>query len=256
MCVPRDEESSRFKTEWIDLCKQAGEGYRMFRSLEDLSTHTLDGKEYPLEWVAEVDDWSAWPEGFFTVTGVDLGIGEKKGSDLTVFFTVLVWPDGTRQVLEIEAGRYPGPVIVQKILKKQDAFRSRVIVESVAAQRYIVQFANQASGVGRIPVVPFATTAKNKWNPQFGVESLGVELSNGAWLIPCSVDTGLGQPEIEAWISEMLNYQPDQHTGDRLMASWFVREHVRRVLARGGQKKGNGSVSVRVIGGKRPKTTP
>ena len=33
--------------------------------------------------------------------------------------------------------------------------------------------------------------------------------------------------EVLAWIQEMLYYDPEAHTGDRLMASWFAREAAR-----------------------------
>ncbi len=35
-------------------------------------------------------------------------------------------------------------------------------------------------------------------------------------------------PEVDAWVNEMLYYDPRSHTGDRLMASWFAREAARQ----------------------------
>jgi hypothetical protein len=41
---------------------------------------------------------------------------------------------------------------------------------------------------------------------------------------------------MQAWISEMIYYDPAAHTGDRLMASWFATECARQgeIKARSG----------------------
>ena len=67
----------------------------------------------------------------------------------------------------------------------------------------------------------------NKNHPQDGVEGIAAEMANSRWIIPCDTE-GKPSPEIEAWIQEMLYYDPRGHTGDRLMASWFAREGSRR----------------------------
>jgi hypothetical protein len=45
-------------------------------------------------------------------------------------------------------------------------------------------------------------------------------------------------------VKEVLYYDPKEHTGDRLMASWFAREGARR-FADG--VRGGGGVSVRTF---------
>jgi hypothetical protein len=60
------------------------------------------------------------------------------------------------------------------------------------------------------------------------VESLAVELANAKWIIPSDED-GTVHPEIDAWINEMLYYNPQGHTGDRLMAAWIAREYSRKI---------------------------
>lgn len=200
MCEPYDESSARFKKEWLEACLANGEGWTL--------TYALTGV----------------PPGIRVFTGVDLGISQQKGSDLTVLFTIAVHDDESRQVLEIQAGRYTGPEIVERIIDVHRRLHSIVYVENVAAQDYILQFAKKVSSV---PVRPLPTTAARKWNVQFGVESLAVEMANAKWIIPCAKGTRRAHPEIEAWLGEMLYYDPLGHTGDRLMASWFAREGAR-----------------------------
>jgi hypothetical protein len=75
---------------------------------------------------------------------------------------------------------------------------------------------------------------QNKHHPEYGVESLAAEMAAGKWIIPCELD-GSVQPEVSLWLTEMLYYDPQGHTGDRLMASWIARE---------GARKGSGRAQV------------
>ncbi len=199
MCQVRADGESRFKQAWIDRCLEGAraEGVTSF-------VNRLDPKP-----------------GWATYTGVDLAVGLTKRHDLTVLFTIAVGPDQKRQILEIKSGRWTSPDIIRHIHDAHARYKSIVLVESNAAQQYLVQFAQQGN---TIPIRPFLT-GRNKLNPALGVESLAAELAAGKWLIPNA--GGTVDPEIAAWINDMLYYQPDGHTGDRLMAAWIAREGAR-----------------------------
>lgn len=203
LCVARDDSESRFKREWIDRCKAAAlaKGITGF-----------------------IDRWAPMP-GVFTITGVDLAVSDKNSAAKTVLFTLVVYPDGLRQVAEIQSGRWTGPEIIEKVRDVHERYGSVVYVESNAAQTYLVQFTNALGAGPPIPVKPFHT-GLNKHNPAFGVESIAVELSQGKWLIPCAPGGKL-HPETAAWVDQMLYYAPSAHTGDALMASWIAREGAR-----------------------------
>jgi len=202
MCVARDDAEARFKKEWIDLCLARGSDREPRPSLESV------------------------PPGCRTITGVDLAVSRKKISGDTIFFTILVYPNGDRELLWIDGGKYSGPEIVDKLIDTHRRFGSVMYVENNAAQEYILQFARSESAV---TVQPF-TTGRNKANPEFGIESLAVEMANGKWIIPCK--DGHIHKQVSMWIQEMLYYSPAAHTGDRLMASWFAREGVGRAKKR------------------------
>jgi len=206
LCVARDDADAVFKREWIDVALKLGNGKDMVYALESV------------------------PPGCGVFTGVDLAVQQHSKADLTVLFTIMVHPDGTREVLCVESGRIAGPDIVKRIVDTHNRFHSIVIVENVAAQDYIVQFTR---GTSAVPVIGF-TTGSNKVHPEFGVQSLGAEMMGGKWVIPNR--DGQCAPEISAWISEMLYYDPNAHTGDRIMASWFARE---------GARKGNRKIETR-----------
>lgn len=199
LCTPTDDSTERFDASWLEACKAAGNGLRPIRRLAEI------------------------PEGYGVFTGVDLGTSERKKSDLTVLFTVLLHPDGKRQVLWIESGQWKGPEIVRRIVDTWLRYQGIIVVEDVAAQRYILQFLEEEDHA--IPVRPFQTTAQRKWSPAFGIESMAVEMERGEWIIPNQNGVVVG--EFDEWITEMQTYDPLGHTGDRLMASWFAREAVR-----------------------------
>lgn len=202
MCQARADSESRFKREWIEasMAKAHQMGVTSFM-------HRMDPKP-----------------GFATFTGVDLAVQANSGANLTVLFTICVDPQGNRQILEIQSGRWASPEIIQRVHDVHQRFKSVVFVEDNAAQAYLVQFLN---GTSAIPVRPFRT-GMNKLNPALGVESLAAEMAAGKWLIPNQ--GGTLHPEVSAWVDEMLYYHPDAHTGDRLMASWIAREGARTGL--------------------------
>ena len=193
--VPRDEHT-RIKQSSIDKCLMRGRGLSL------------------------VDTWD--PADAPTFTGVDLSVAKGRG-DLACLFTIAILPDGTRRVLDIRSGRWDGPTTLQHIVDVHRRYGSIVMVENNAAQDYLLQFASE------LTTVPLKrhTTGMNKYDIAFGVESLGVEFEQGKWQIPCTED-GQPQGEVAEWLRECLVYTPDDHTGDRLMASWIARECARK----------------------------
>jgi hypothetical protein len=197
-CQARDDEAARFKREWVEACVARGDGRAMPRFLDAL------------------------PSGYRTFTGVDLGTRDTKSSDLTVLFTICLHPNGDAEVLNIEAGRWTSPDIMARVMDVHTRYKSMVLIEDTSAQDYIRQNLVRTSAV---PVFPFHTDHRKR-DPIYGVEGLAVQMFNRKWIIPSN--GGRCAPEVERWIEEMLFYNPEAHTGDRLMASWFAREGARR----------------------------
>lgn len=203
-CVARDDQSAKFKQAWIDCCLDRGKGLELIYGLD------------------------ATPAGCSVFTGVDLSVGKPQGHE-TALFTILVHPNEDREVLDLEAGHWEGPEIVRKIRDVHYRFGSIVVVENNAAQEYILQFTREQSAV---PVEPYTTNKSAFRNPTFGVESMGVEMDNGKWIIPCDPARRV-DPQIKKWIDDLLDYDPESHPGDRLMASFFAREGARRRRPKG-----------------------
>lgn len=196
MCLARSDEDARFKELWIELCKKQGEGIP--------PTHSI----------------ASVPAGCRTYTGVDLGIrttARRGQPDLTALFTICVHPTGMREVLDCMAGRWAGPEILERIEAVHRRYHSIVYVENNAAQDFILQFSRAQNAV---PVKAF-NTGTNKYHPEFGIEGMAAEMANGKWIIPCKGGIPVTL-ELQAWVNELLYYDPTAHAGDRLMASWFA----------------------------------
>ncbi len=216
--IAKDENAEQFREEWIEIALKAGAG---------LSTMA--------RWVQPPE----LPADAFLVTGVDIGLGKTERAAETVLFTILVFPSGwaewgylpgTYQVLCIEAGRWTGPEILERVYDAHERFGSIVYVESNAAQVWITQFkltGEQGKKRPPPPVVPFETRA-NKWSPVFGVASIGIDMSQGRAIVPANDDGRVVDDEIAKWLAELRAFSPDAHTGDRHMAGWIAREGARK----------------------------
>lgn len=204
LCEPFNADSARCQRDWIEKCKLRGIGTTL--------VHTYDG-----------------PNPVFT--GLDLAIGKKGKHDKCVFFTFELLPDGSRRLLNVVSGRWSGPVIVDMTADMHVRYGGVLTVENNAAQDYIRQFADPAVNPNAkrkdIIVKAHTTLHANKISEDFGVESIFMEMRNGAWIIPCD-HNGKCEPEVQKWIDEMIYYMPIKHTGDALMACWIARERARR----------------------------
>jgi hypothetical protein len=213
MCQAIDDAMARFKREWLDTCKSRGEGTDMVYALR------------------------AIPPMCKVYCGVDLGIGKKDSNAKTVFFVGLIHPNGDRQVLWVEGGRWRAVEIMAKAQDFYQRFRCIFVVENVAAQDLLVQImqgstemnlvfdgdglAHLRKGSTALPIIPF-TTGKNKADPTFGVEALSTKFAAGKYIIPSR--GGACHPQITEWIDGLLSYSPLAHTSDFVMAGWFMDE--------------------------------
>jgi len=242
LCVSRDDHDARFKQAWMDHAKKRGEvsGIHTFTT----STRELLAEEYRPDELPDItaDIFAQMMQpmqGDSAVrlyTGVDLSTGEAQ--DLTVLFTICAYPNGDRRILNIESGRWQIDEIVARMIGCYQRYGSIMMVENVGTQQWLLQLLTKYSALPLYPI----TTGRNKADPIFGVESLAAELANGKWIFPAK---NMHAPdEVEAFIEEMLYYNPKQHTGDRLMAAWFARTAAERA-ERGGSK---GKIGMTVIG--------
>lgn len=168
--------------------------------------------------------------GGLVTIGVDLAFSKKKLSADTVIFALERLPTGHRVPLEIRIGKFTGPETIAIIAEMQAKYDAFVRVENNGAQDYLLQFVKAEDAA--IPIFPH-TTGLNKARTDYGVPSVFAEFATGAWVLPCG-PTGLLEPELERFVQAMLNYTPEKHTDDVLMAAWFAREQMREFGAAAG----------------------
>lgn len=184
------DDSSRFKLDWVEAAS---------------ATAAREGATL-------VDEYIGLGRTF---SGVDLGVGLSAHHDETAIFTIALLPDGRRRVLAIEAGRWTAPEIIERIKATHRRYRSVVRVETNGAQGHILGFLQQ-DGIR----VEAHTTGRNKYDPIYGIEGIAIELEAGRWVVPDA-------PATRAWARELLNYNANAHSGDRLVASWLAVEAAR-----------------------------
>ena len=199
-CSAVDDGEAMCKREYVEACMKAA---------RDRNVHTLT---------------RGWSGGGFVVTGVDLAFGMGSHHDLTAFFTFAILPSGHRQILDIETGRMSGPDTVKKLVAKHRAYGGTIVVENNAGQKLLLDFARKLHV--DLPIRGH-TTGQAKAHPEYGVAAVFIEMSNGAWLIP-NDKHGNMEPEVEKFVRACLEYRPEKHTPDQLMAQYFGRELARK----------------------------
>jgi hypothetical protein len=202
LCRVRIDATSRFRQAWLDRMCLLGKG-RTF--LAQAPRAHVRGQRLPC------------------FTGVDLGVGGGPENARTVLFTIALMPDSRRLIVEIESGQWQAPEIIDRLVGVYRRFDSDILVENNGAQQFLIDMCR-----GLVPVRGQTTDAGKKFSETFGVETLAVEMRNGLWLMPSGSTGENVHEEGKAFMNECLYYDPELHTGDRLMAAWLARECLRK----------------------------
>ncbi len=214
LCEPMSADAARCQQEWIDAAFERG---------------ARDAFPVPRQL------------GWYYFTGVDIG-GVKKTNDLSSICTVGLGPDGMRKICNLQSGRWHGGELISRILAEGLRFDPDIYIESNAAQKYIHDFAQDKADLNArtraLRLHPLNTTGRNKHDAEFGVEAVFTEMLRGRWTWPAQNGIPL---ELKELADECLFYNPEQHTGDRLMSLFLARQG----LARPGRGEGAGRGRVR-----------
>lgn len=177
--------------------------------------------------------------------GVDLNVKKGEARHETAFF--IGRSDGTyRHVQRIIAANMNLQEIATWFMRIEARYHPVLfLVENVAAQDYIVQLfrpetmealmsatgATFTNGAGvHLPRVEGFATGRNKSDPILGIRGMTIEFEQKRWRIPVHADT-------RKWIEQLEVFDPEDHPGDVLMASWLfsnavTRYRPRRIMSR------------------------
>jgi len=197
MCVARTDTESRFNSAWITAAKTAGDTLTLVPTYQPTSAEIV-------------------------ITGVDIGVQQHAKADKTVLFTIALHKSGKRTVLNIESGRWAADEIIRRCADHHKRYAATIVVENNGAQDFLQQFLKLSHQ--NVPVKTH-TTGRNKTHPVLGVEGMAIEFSRGEWVIPSKHKS----KEIDAWVQDMLYFDPSTHLGDHLAASWIARSYALRV---------------------------
>ncbi len=215
----RDDSLAWCKDEWIQACFKEGQG------LELVNPDWLvpESRWYPGGW----RDYASQHNeelGEIRITGCDLAFRQGENADWTVIVTFAIRKDGKRRLLWMDRFQGGAEMVLRKIIQHQRAFDSVVAVENNAAQQ---AFVDMLLSYDKSFPVRGITTGKGKMDTTYGLPSLFVEISKAAWVLP-SGKHGQRPPQLEAFVSEAMNFQPSAHSGDTLMAIQMGREIARQ----------------------------
>jgi hypothetical protein len=206
MMVAHDYATAMCRPEWITRCK--------------LAARQPPFGGGPIEQLAP-----GYQGQGLVFVGVDLAYALEDHNDDTAYVTVLVHDSGHRQILDIEYGKFDSALKVQKVREKVELFSaSLVVIEGNSAQRTVAEWSlNENAG---LPVVAL-DTGREKADVHLGIQGLFLEIYNGAWIIP-NDEHGVMDRRVQRFVDACINYVPDKHTDDVLMAAWLAHKGMRR----------------------------
>lgn len=200
LCKARADEDARFSRRDIERAMERGRGLIIGQGRD--------------QWRPGIADHVRRSCRFYT--GVDLAVSQRKKSDRTALVTIAVWPDNTREVVDVQTGRWSAADILRRIVAVTRAWNSIACIETVAAQMWMRQFADLA-GVRTLAY----STGTSQPSLDFQAEQLAAEFAQGRWVIPMGPGGEL-DPEVNAWVNALLYYVPARHTPDVMAASLFA----------------------------------
>jgi hypothetical protein len=211
----------QWDAERLRECKGIMTGWRFYQQYymqdasPDTSPFSIDSLRDCYVDAGRFRNIGAVPDGYQFIHGMDLGIKQKKTSDLSAIVTIAT--DGIRKVIvDTRSGKWNLGEKKAMIEAVHRLYGGIFVVEDVGAQMLMIEF---TKGYTRVPVVPATTTRGTKISEEFGIPSMAIDIDNGRWEIPAKPTP---PQELQQLIDDMVLYNPQTHAGDRLMALYFA----------------------------------
>lgn len=197
------------------------------------------GASFPPEVVAGVRDlersFGQYDSNWALVAGLDLaGAGAQSGYTAMVMLGLDLMSGKVHLVDYINVKQMKAPQLKEQIVdwaEKYPQLRElRVEVNGLQAQ--IVQYDQeimQRLTMKGVRVVPHITSHRNKWDPQFGVESMAPVFYNKQITTPAA--TVGDRNRLRVWEEQFTGFPMARHS-DLVMASWFAHLGVRELQQR------------------------
>jgi hypothetical protein len=194
---PISDESAVIKREWIDAALDRGHGVPLTKQLPNPG------------------------DGWKVTIGVDLGVSLSAKADETAIVAVVSDDRGRRQLLEAQSGRWPVDEICRRVVSAHRRFANATcVIESVAAQEFVVQLVKGFVGASSGKIIPFKT-AGGKRSLDYQLELLGAEMAAGKWIIPS--EHRCCAPAVGKLVTGLATYATGDHVPDLVAALLLAR---------------------------------
>lgn len=198
-------ETQIIKHEWIEAAKEKGKDYVLIPRYV-VSTY-------------------GFPPVNKRVLGVDLAISEKTTANDTAFAVLGARNDGTRIPLWLEAGKFSPAKTREKIIDLAERYKvHKIKVENVAYQEAMRK---DLADYTSLPIEGYQTGGE-KFDEYVGINSLGILLENGKWIMPWSRDEHT-RKMVDRLQYGMEAFGVETHSDDLLMATWFANQGLREL---------------------------
>lgn len=200
---PPDESSGRFRRQDVYAAVEAGRGLTMAERFV--------------------------PGAFPTYVGIDPAFAQDDHSDLSaiVVLAVVTGAEGKRvnRLVSCRQGRWTADELAARVLDAANRYRARTFVEGNAAQRLLVDLVRakaQLAGTEPPPISTSFTTQASKADRLVGLEAMTASFERREWMFPSDRETGDPLHETKTLVDALLDYSPQAHAPDSVMAAWIA----------------------------------
>lgn len=214
LCLVISEDTQIIQSEWLEYSKLQGRG------LKFLPAYNVSTSPYGPMRIA-----SGW----------DLAVGRRRLTKQTSGYTVGITggrnKNGDIYILKIIRGKYTPTGIKDQLKVNYNSFHPEVmLIENNAFQESMEIDMNEFTD---LPIQGYRTGAE-KWDEYIGVNSVGILFENHKIILPYSPTMSAADKKlIDQLVFECESFNVEGHTGDMLMALWFMIQGLRQLAISG-----------------------
>jgi predicted phage terminase large subunit-like protein len=151
--------------------------------------------------------------------GVDPAFTTGENADLSAIAVVCVRPDGTRELLDVQAGRWGFDGITARVAEAAGRYRATIAIETNGGGQFILEDVRKVAR-GRVHGLHTSATTKAA-----RIERFAAELEARRWIMPARA--GMASAQVRALCQEILAFTPEDHLGDRFSALLLALDVIR-----------------------------
>ena len=211
LCLPIDDEASRFESAWFQEAKRRGIGFVYSPERTPVDAHGA-----PLLVFSGVDPSSG-------------RTGRKRKTNTTAIVTLGYSAiDHEFYLLDVRVGVWTSPQIITHMQALDRRYKGLFVVEDNGQQQLFID----SRELDDMRVTSLTTDA-GKWDAVTGVEGLAIDFNAHRFVLPCSGARNsegdlMSVDAVEVMLQNLMHFTPLEHTPDDVMALWIAWKAARR----------------------------